>query len=97
MGETTLGKKEIDSLLRGEKLLQVGPYLGAGKPIECKCLECGRTVRPRISSIKRGHRGCKFCAAQDRSQKRKVPEHVAEAVMTQAGVRPLMEYPHPHI
>jgi hypothetical protein len=92
MGDSTLGKEEINSLLRGEKLVQVGPYLGAGKPIECKCLECGKTVSPRISSIKRGHKGCKYCAAKARSQSRKVPDDSARAVMIQAGVNPLEPY-----
>lgn len=92
MGESTLGEEEIYSILRGDQLLQVGPYLGAGKPIECKCLECGRTVSPRISSIKRGHKGCKFCAARDRSQNRKIPDDSARAVMIQAGVNPLEPY-----
>jgi hypothetical protein len=92
MQETSLGKDEIDSLLRSENLMQVGPYLGAGKPIECKCLNCDRTVNPRISSIKRGHKGCKFCAAQARSEKRKISDDSARAVMVRAGVRPLEPY-----
>lgn len=92
MGTSRISQREIDALLDSQKLRQTGPYLGAGKPLNCVCLVCGKTVTPRLSSIKNGHKGCKFCAAQARSLLRKVPDEQAKKLMIEAGVEPIEPY-----
>jgi hypothetical protein len=39
------------------------PYSGLGKnPWLCRCLTCGEEGRPRLSTVRRGHGACRFCA-----------------------------------
>lgn len=38
------------------------PYPGASKPWRCRCVKCGREVRPHYTTIQQGGGGCRFCA-----------------------------------
>ncbi len=69
------------------------PYPGAMSPWSCKCLDCAEEVRPRLASIRRGHRGCRNCAEVARAAARRLPEDDAVAVMIAAGYEPLVPYP----
>jgi hypothetical protein len=37
-------------------------YPGAGRPWRCRCLSCGKEVRPRLATVRSGAKGCKGCA-----------------------------------
>lgn len=84
-----LNVSEVDALLHEQNLVRLGDYEGAGKPIICRCNGCGQEVSPRISSIKSGHGGCKWCAAKARAQKLMIPAETAEAILRDAGAEPL--------
>ena len=62
------------------------PYAGSMTPWRCRCLKCGREVVPRYMNIRRGGRGCVWCA-----QKRTDPDEAA-AVMRAADLEPLEPY-----
>ena len=91
-----LSQREIDELLHAQNLQQIGPYVNAGSPLECKCLKCDNYVSPRIASMKDGHRGCKFCAARDRAALKKYSPEKAFAIMVAAGVEPQEPYLNNH-
>lgn len=82
----------IDELLAKNSLRRVGPYLGAGKPLACECLSCGREVAPRVSTLQSGSSGCKYCSANARGRSARIEESVAVEVMLAAGVKPLESY-----
>lgn len=92
MGSGRLTDQEVNGLLAAQSLRRIGDYKGAGSPLECQCLECGRTVTPRISMIKSGHRGCRFCAAQAGAKRRKVSSEDAFLLMVEAGASPIEPY-----
>jgi len=54
---------EAAEFMRGAGLDPLEPYPGASTPWSCRCLKCGRTVRPVIGTIRAGG-GCKFCATR---------------------------------
>lgn len=89
---TKLSTEYIDELLARNNLRRVGPYLGAGKPLACECLTCGRAVAPRASTIQSGHSGCKYCSATARARSTRIEESLAVEVMAAAGVQPLESY-----
>ncbi len=68
-------------------------YPGAQKRWACKCLVCGASVHPALSSIKSGQGGCKACATKNGSQKRRMSTEEASLVMFEHGFRPLEDYP----
>lgn len=60
------GKRLVDpleaiALMRASHLEPLEPYPGSPVPWECRCLKCGRTVKPTHSNIKQGVGGCRWC------------------------------------
>jgi recombinational DNA repair protein (RecF pathway) len=53
---------EATKVMKKAKLSPLVPYPGAGKPWACKCLKCGKNVKPRYAQINMGIGGCKYCA-----------------------------------
>lgn len=86
-----LSQQEIDAVLKKANLEQLGPYVGAGKPLLCLCRACGNEIRPQIASLKNGH-GCKFCRAAERAARRRIPLDEARQIFLDAGVEPLDTY-----
>ncbi len=62
-------------------------YPGSNVPWPCRCLSCDREVKPRYSSIRRGQRGCGWCAGHH------VDPVFAEATMLAAMLQPTTPYP----
>lgn len=56
-----LNQEQINTIMLNAQLEPLEPYVNAQKPWKCKCLKCGRTVKPRFGGISAGIGGCKFC------------------------------------
>lgn len=56
-----LNLEQINLIMLNAELEPLEPYVNAQKPWKCKCLKCGRTVKPRFGGISFGIGGCKFC------------------------------------
>lgn len=54
---------EAAKVMLKSKLEPLTPYPGAGKPWLCRCLKCGKDIKPRYSSVNMGIGGCKYCAS----------------------------------
>jgi hypothetical protein len=67
------------------------PYPGASRQWESRCNGCGRTVHPRLASIRRGHLGCTSCANVGKGMVS--AEHAQSVMIKQGGVTPLVPYP----
>jgi hypothetical protein len=63
------------------------PYPGSKPPWRCRCLTCGKEVRPNYNSVSKGQGVCVWCA------RRVVEEEEVAAVMRAAGFDPLEPYP----
>ena len=50
-----------DNLLRAAGAAPLVPYPGATKPWPCRCLQCGRTIRPRYNCVQQGQGPCRHC------------------------------------
>lgn len=53
---------EALSLMQSAGLKPLDPYSKALDRWRCECQNCGRTVYPTYSAIKKGQGGCRFCA-----------------------------------
>ena len=67
-----------------------GPLRGVMMPWQSQCRTCGNQVAPLLNNIKKGQRGCKWCAG------RAIDPAEAAAVMRAAGLEPLTTYPGAH-
>ena len=56
-----LNNEQIFTIMLNAQLEPLEPYVNAQKPWKCKCLKCGKTVKPRFGGISAGIGGCKFC------------------------------------
>ena len=75
------------SEMRAANLEPLGPYQGASKPWECRCLRCNSIVFPSLLSIRSGQGGCAYCAGK------KVNPESAKDLMIASGYKPLVPYP----
>jgi recombinational DNA repair protein (RecF pathway) len=78
---------EAEAAMRVAGLLPLVPFPGAPKPWLCECMTCGLQVTPMYSSIQQGQGGCLRCAGN------LVLPGEAAALMREAGLEPLVEYP----
>jgi hypothetical protein len=56
-----LNNEQINLIMLNAQLEPLEPYTNAQKPWKCKCLKCGKIVKPRFGGISYGVGGCKFC------------------------------------
>ena len=86
-----MGKKLTDAearkLMIAAGLEPLVPYPGSRERWKCKCLKCGRIVRPFRGNIQQGQGGCGYCSGV------KNDEEEATAVMRAADLEPLVPYP----
>lgn len=82
-----LPEAEAVEILRAAGVEPRGPYPGSDTPWRCRCLRCGREVKPRLGNVRQGHGACKYCTG------RVVLPSEARARMRAAGFSPLAAYP----
>lgn len=56
-----LNEEQIRLIMVNAQLEPLEPYVNAQKPWKCKCLKCGKVVKPRFGGVSAGIGGCKFC------------------------------------
>ena len=66
---------------------------GTNKAWKCRCHVCGRTCSPMLSNVLRGQGPCRRCGVVARAASKRHPDAAARAVMIEAGLQPLEEYP----
>jgi recombinational DNA repair protein (RecF pathway) len=74
------------------KLEPLEEYLNSDKPWKCKCLVCGKVVRPTYSHIKQGRGGCNYCAKKNAGITQRIPEADAIQLMRKSGFEPITQY-----
>jgi hypothetical protein len=82
----SLSEVEAIALMKKNKLKPLEPYQNKNAPWKSECLICKKIVKPSFGNIKRGQKGCKFCA------KKAIDPEVALSVMRRQGYEPLDEY-----
>jgi hypothetical protein len=80
-------KADAIEVLRAAGLEPLEPYQGVMMPWQSQCRTCGNQVTPLLNNIKKGQRGCKWCAG------RAIDPAEAAAVMRAAGLEPLPRGP----
>lgn len=66
------------------------PFPDAENPWLSQCRACGREVRPRLTSVRRGWKGCRFCARS--GGRARLNEELVVRDMLAAGLEPLEPY-----
>ena len=61
------GKARVPDHIAEAEMIRSGarplvPYPRVDDPWECECLHCGSVITPRLMTIRRGNRACKWCA-----------------------------------
>lgn len=82
---------EKDMLAAGAQPLE--PLRGAALPWLCRCLTCGKEIRPRLHNVRKGQGACKYCRHAKSAPKRMRDGEEAAAIMSAAGLTPLEPYP----
>lgn len=90
-----LSHESAAGVMLGRKLEPLVPYQNAFTPWLCRCLVCGSEVTPSYSNVKSGW-GCLSCKWIAQSDRQRIPEATAVAVMLKAGVQPLGPFRHSH-
>jgi recombinational DNA repair protein (RecF pathway) len=90
-------KQRLDSrvtiaAMQKAKLQPLEEYINSDKPWKCKCLVCGKVVRPTYSHIKQGRGGCNTCAKKNSGITQRIPQFEAIKLMRLAGFEPLVGY-----
>ncbi len=78
-----------------EVLTEYEEFINNSRPLECRCLVCGKSTTPTYASLKSG-RGCKFCAAKLKGRRKMMSETEfngwKEKFSNQQAVRINIEY-----
>ena len=69
------------------------PFPGINSPWLSECLKCGREVSPRLSTLRRGHSGCRSCAGKNSVHKPRISEREALTCLSVANLEPTEPYP----
>jgi len=68
------------------------PYKNSESRWKCKCLNCGKTIYPRYSDIKKGGSGCQPCGRKRQGLKKRLSNSEVKKVMLKAKLKPLVPY-----
>ncbi len=78
--------EEAAQKMKDANFLPLESYPGAGKAWKCKCLACGNTVSPRLSTVQMGV-GCAHCAGLA-----KISQEEAHEIFSHANLEPIGTY-----
>ncbi len=81
-----LKEQDAIDLMLQNNLKPLEKYQDSKYPWKCRCLKCGKIVKPTYSSIQQKKGGCTYCAGN------KVDPKQAERYMKKAGLQPLEPY-----
>lgn len=79
--------------LRAAGAIPCAKFPGVGKPWKSRCKRCRKTIFPRLTDVRRGHRPCNFCAKKASGQTKRVPAKQAQQELLTANLQPLEPYP----
>lgn len=86
---TRLDVTEVLALLPNFNLEPLEPFTNYSTPWLCRCLECGREVRPTWGYLVRGGKGCSYCSRR----KPRIHTEVALQRLAERNLTPLTEFP----
>jgi hypothetical protein len=81
---------DAEAEMRTAGLEPLEPYPGASNPWLCRCKACEKEVRPRLTTVRKGH-GCRICGGTA-----PIDPNVAEAEMRSVGLEPLESFTNSH-
>ena len=84
--------KHAEAVMLKAGLKPLEPYTNSTTKWKCLHIQCGRTVDPTYSTIRRGRGGCIPCGYIKTGNARRMPEKKAIAIMLKAGMKPLEPY-----
>jgi hypothetical protein len=84
-----ISQSEAIALMINANLHPLEPYKGANTPWKCKCLHCGKIIKPTYGTIQQGGK-CEYCA------KTKVDPKDAIKIMLASKLKPLEPYEGAH-
>lgn len=89
-----LSDEEVAARFSSAGLEPLEPYVNSHTPRLCRCLQCGSTVRARLTWFSQSRGACNVCAYKKRSQSlKKYTSAMAEAKLREMGFEPLEPYP----
>ncbi len=74
-------------IFRKHGLEPLEPFSNSHTEWKAKCMECGKTVSPKLAMVKANNSGCAYCAG------RRIDERDAIKVFQENGLKPLIPYP----
>lgn len=81
-GGTAFTHAKATQIARKARVKPLEPYRNARDTWKCECLDCGKTVFPRLKAMQNGKRGCFDCAVKANQSNLKVKsEKAAEGIM----------------
>lgn len=81
-----MNQDDAIAIMLNADLKPLVPYVNSSTRWTCECLKCGKTVHPRLISIRQGRGGCEYCGGSAKD-----PIDAVE-VMRKAGLEPLEPY-----
>ncbi|MET7981677.1 MULTISPECIES: hypothetical protein [unclassified Streptomyces] len=92
-GSVRVSDEEAAEFMRSVGFRPLEPYPGSQMPWLCQCLQCGKSVKPRYTTARRGT-GCKECGVLGRAATRRTNFSVqAVAEMRAVGLEPMEPCP----
>jgi hypothetical protein len=79
--------------MRAAGLEPLEPYTNDRTPWRARCEKCGREVKPKLVTIRRGQGGCNYCGGIAGAKRRRIPDAVAVDTVRTEGLEPLEQYP----
>jgi len=83
-----------EMMFRRGNVTPLEPYKSMNTPWRCRCNSCGKVVTPRLASVRNGNGACRYCAAVNLAESRRVSPDVAISDLKRIGkATPLEPYP----
>lgn len=79
-------------VMKAAGLSPLVPYPGSGSPWRSRCNRCKRVVTPRYNSVQQTGRGCRYCGAATRGERRRNQDSKVTEAMRVRFARPLEPY-----
>jgi hypothetical protein len=85
--------EDARTLMKASGFEPLEPYPGSMEPWLCRHLQCGELTSPRYAHVQQGRRACRTCSWTSLSERNRLDQDTALAIMQEAGLDPLEPYP----
>jgi hypothetical protein len=84
--------KDAIKVMKKAKLEPLELFTSVDAAWKCKCLKCGKIVKPAYSSVRSGQGGCVSCGREATAKSHRYTHEMTVDTMKQADLEPLEEY-----